>query len=265
MCYILNMNRIDKIVKKINDRAEIGIVLGSGFGNALPEITNVHEIEYHNLGIKYNKVEGHTRKFVFGDFNGKRVLIFNRLHFYESGNLDNLRLLYKIICKLGVKTLLMSTAAGAVNKNLNPADLVLVTDHINLTGQNPLIGNNPVKFLDLKNLYDKELLNIAEKIGESKGIKLNRGIHCQLTGPTYETPSEVKMLRLLGVDTVSMSPVLDAIEAYSLGIKILLIAGVTNKACDIENDSINHKEVLENAGAMSKNLKTLFEEIMLKL
>lgn len=259
------MDRIEEIVNQINDRAEIAIVLGSGFGGALPALRNVHEVTYTSVGIKYNHVEGHARKFVFGDFKDKRIVVFNRLHYYESGSLDNIRLLYKIIAKLGVKTILMSTAVGAVNKELKPTDLVLIHDHINLTGQNPLIGETPIRFIDLKNVYDAKLLNYAEEISLKHNLNLKKGVHCQLTGPTYETPSEIRMLRTLGVDTVSMSPVLDVIMAYSLNMKIFLIAGVTNNACDVDGEPITHEEVLKNGGIMSRKLKVLFEEIILKL
>ena len=259
------MDRVDKIVKKIKDRADIAIVLGSGFGDALPKLSNVHEVTYNSLGIKYNYVEGHSRKFVFGDFDNKRILVFNRLHYYESGNLDNIRLLYKIISKLGVKLILMSTASGAVNKSFKPTDIVLIHDHINLTGQNPLIAEKPIRFIDLKDVYDKEILEIAKKVSAEYSLELKEGVHAQLTGPTYETPAEIKMLRALGVDTVSMSPVLDVLQAYSLNMKVFLVAGVTNKAADIGEEPITHEEVLKNGKLMSAKLKTLFEEMLKRI
>ena len=265
LCYKYAMDRIDKIIKKISDKAEIGIVLGSGFSGALPKLENVHEITYKSLGIKYNHVEGHSRKFIFGNYNGKRLLIFNRLHFYESGNLDNIKLLYKIISKLGIKTVIMSTAVGAVNKTYSPTDLILIKDHINLTGQNPLIAESPIRFIDLKNVYDKNLIEIAKDIGEKNKLDLKIGVHCQLTGPTYETPAEVKMLRTLGVDTVSMSSVLDVLLAFSLGLNVLLIAGVTNKASDLASEPISHEEVLQNGKLMTEKLKVLIEETIKKL
>ena len=256
------MDKVDKIVKKINDRAEIAIVLGSGFSEAMPKLTNVNEIEYKKLGLNYVNVSGHSRKFIFGDYNNKRILIFNRLHFYESGSLEEIRKLYFILSKLGVKLILMTTAVGAVNNTLNPTDLVLINDHINLTGQNPLIGQNPINFLDMKNAYDKNIIKLATVISKKMGIELKTGVHCQLIGPTYETPAEIKMLRKIGVDTVSMSSALDVILAHSLNIKVLLLAGVTNKASDLAKAPITHEEVLTNGKKMSKKIGELFAEII---
>ena len=256
------MNRVDKIIKKLNEKVDIAIVLGSGFGEALQELTDKKEIPYEKLGIKFGDVSGHNRKLVFGTYNSKRILIFNRLHFYESGNFTEIRKLYEIISKLGVKLILMTTAVGAVNTNFKPTDLVLITDHINLTGQNPLIAQTPIKFLDMKNAYDKDIIKLALKLANKASIDLKTGVHCQLTGPTYETPAEIKMLRKIGVDTVSMSSAIDVILAHSLNIKVLLIAGVTNKARDLAKEPITHEEVLTNAKLMSKNIGILFNAVI---
>ena len=256
------MDRIKKILKKIDDSAEVAIVLGSGFGDAKPNLENIKEYAYEKLGIKYNVVSGHSRKLVFGDYKGKRILLFSRLHFYETGSMENIKLLYKVLSELGVKYVLMSTAVGGVNASYLPTDLVLIKDHINLTGQNPLIAETPIKFIDLKDVYDEELRNIAKIVAAKNNIILQEGVHCQLAGPTYETPAEVKMLRTMGVDTVSMSPVLDIIMAYSLGMKIMLVAGVSNRASDLIDEEITHEEVLKNGKVISKKMKVLFEGVL---
>ena len=251
------MDKILKTVKKINDSAEIGIVLGSGYRAAMPALTNVHEVDYLSCGIPYTKVEGHERKFIFGDYNGKRILIFSRLHYYETGTTEYINLLYKVISKLGVKTLISTTATGAVS-GVKVGDIMVVTDHKNLSGQCPLVGSKPIDFIELNDCYSPSLIKLVKKLAKKENIELKTGVHAQLIGPNYETPAEVKMLKILGVNTVSMSPILDMIMAKSLGMDILLLAGVGNEA----GSKTTHKEVLELAAAICGKVKVLLKDVL---
>ncbi|MDD4815842.1 MAG: purine-nucleoside phosphorylase [Clostridia bacterium] len=252
----------EKVAKKLkNFDAEIGIILGSGYEN-LVELENAKTVSYKSLGLDFCEVQGHTRQFVFGKFKGKKIVFISRLHFYESGSTENIFNLFKVLSLIGVKTILSTTAVGAVNAKFKEGDIMLVEDHINLTGNNPLIAKQPIKFVDLNNAYDKTIGNLALKTAEKLKIELLQGVHLQATGPTYETPAEVKFFEKIGADTVSMSTAFDCICAKYFDIKFASFAGITNKCLTPNSKPITHAEVLNVSKKICKKLSKLIQAIL---
>ena len=259
------MKEIEKILKKLKDfKPEIALILGSGFNSAI-SLENAVEFDYEKIGFKFQKIEGHNRKFVIGEYKGIKALIASRFHFYETGDANNILNLYKVLKELGVKTIVSTTAVGAINEEFNAGDLMLVKSHINLTGTNPLIGKFPVEFVDLSNAYDKTLRQYAIKSAKRLKIPLFEGVHLQVSGPSYETYAEVNAFRKLGADTVSMSSALDAICIASLGMKNITFAGVTNKAVKENDIPITHDEVVKNGQEIGKNFAKIIDNIWHKL
>lgn len=256
---------LDYAMKKIgNHKPKIAIILGSGFSDVIDcEVEDI--IKYKELGFEYVEVKGHKKQFVFGKFKGVEIVILSRFHYYETGSAENLKKLFKLLSLLGVKVIIATTATGGVNENFEAGDLMLVKDHINLTGYNPLIAQHPVKFVDLTRAYDRKYIDLIQKSAKKLNIDLKTGVHVQTSGPTYETPAEVKMYRLLGGDTVSMSLAYGCICARNLGIKYIAFAGVTNKAQTEDSKPLAHEEVLKVSKKISKVLKNIIEDIIPKL
>ncbi len=192
-----------------------------------------------------------------------------RIHFYEGYEMSDVVYPIKVLVNLGVKTLILTNAAGGVNKDFNPADLMIITDHINLMGKNPLIGPNDdevgPRFPDMTDLYTPELVELAENSAKKLGINIRKGVYMYFTGPSYETAAEVRMARILGADAVGMSTVPEAIVARHRGLKILGISTITNMSTGILDKPLDHAEVVEVgkivADKFTKLLKDIVEEI----
>jgi len=257
-----------KFIKdKIKDfKPEIGIILGSGLGDFADK--------HNKIGICYNeiphfhasKVEGHKGKLVFAEIEGKKVVMMQgRYHFYEGYDLAAVTHPIKVMKKLGVKTLIITNAAGAINKDFNPGDLMLIKDHINFMGTNPLIGKNDnslgVRFPDMSNVYNKDLRKLISEKAQALGIDLKEGIYVASTGPSYETPSEIKMFGILGADAVGMSTVPEAIVANYCGIKVVGISCLTNYAAGVSEQPLAHAEVIETAD----RVKAVFEKLLIEV
>lgn len=266
---------MDKTIKyireKINFEPEIGIVLGSGLGDFANSIEEKVEIAYKDIpGFPVSTVKGHDGKLIFGKINSKNVcLMKGRIHFYEGYEMSDVVYPIKVLVNLGVKTLILTNAAGGVNKDFNPADLMIITDHINLMGKNPLIGPNDdevgPRFPDMTDLYTPELVELAENSAKKLGIGIRKGVYMYFTGPSYETAAEVRMARILGADAVGMSTVPEAIVARHRGLKILGISTITNMSTGILDTPLDHAEVVEVgknvADKFTKLLKDIVEEI----
>lgn len=256
------MNSAEKIAKKLKGyNAEVGIILGSGYEN-LVELENAKTVSYKSLGLEFAEVEGHTRQFIFGEYKGKKIVLISRIHFYESGSTENIFKLFKVLSLIGIKTIISTTAVGGVNSQYKEADLMLIKSHINLTGDNPLIAKQPIKFIDLNNAYDKKLRDLVVKTATKLNIELLQGTHLQAMGPTYETPAEVVYYRTIGADTVSMSTAFDCICARYFDIKFVGFAGITNKASDVDAKPITHEEVLKISKKICKKLSKLIQVII---
>lgn len=255
------------IKEKIKDfKPEIGIILGSGLGDFADKHNKI-EICYNVIPhFHASKVEGHKGKLVFAEVEGKKVVMMQgRYHFYEGYDLSAVTHPVKVMKKLGVKTLIITNAAGAINKDFKPGDLMLIKDHINFMGTNPLIGKNEeslgVRFPDMSDVYNKKLRKLISEKAESIGIDLKEGVYLASTGPSYETPAEIKMFGLWGADAVGMSTVPEAIVANYCGIKVVGVSCLTNYAAGVSEQPLAHSEVIETAD----RVKTVFEKLLVEI
>ena len=266
---------MENTIKFINEKTdnfkpEAGIILGSGLGELADE--------YCDFAISYNDipnfikstVKGHKGRLVFAEINGKKVVMMQgRNHFYEGHTMSEITYPVKVMKKLGVKTLILTNAAGAVNESFHPSDLMIITDHINHMGSNPLIGANDdtlgERFPDMSEVYKKTLIDLAEKCAQKLGIEIQKGVYWANSGPCYETPAEIKMMRMLGADAVGMSTIPEAIVANYCGINILGISCITNSASSSNGTKLSHEEVIESANKAKTKFKSLILEVIKNL
>lgn len=244
---------VDYIKSQIKITPKVGLILGSGLGVLANEIENPIKISYHSIpNFPVSTVEGHEGQFVVGTLNGKEVIAMQgRFHFYEGYTQKQTTMPVLVMRGVGVETLLLTNAAGGVNETFKPGDLMLISDHINFSATNPLIGRNlesfGPRFPDMSQVYNRELIAGMEKEGADQGLKLRKGVYAYMTGPCYETPAEIKMVRKLGGDAVGMSTVPEAIVANHCGVKVVGISCITNMAAGILDQPLNHQEVMETA------------------
>ena len=246
---------------------EIGIILGSGLGELADEYCDI-AVSYSEIpNFIKSTVKGHKGRLVFADINGKKVVMMQgRNHFYEGHTMAEITYPVKVMKALGVKTLILTNAAGAVNESFKPSDLMIITDHINLMGTNPLIGANDdtlgERFPDMTEIYKKNLIKLAETCGESLGIKLQKGVYLANTGPSYETPAEIRMARLLGADAIGMSTVPEAIVANYCKLNVLGISCISNAASSHDGAALSHEEVIATTNQAKTTFKKLIVEIV---
>lgn len=261
----------DFIEEELPFLPEVGLILGSGLGvlaEALDDPTVIHYEEIPHFPL--STVEGHAGELVAGNLNGKRVIIMKgRFHLYEGYAPEIAVFPVRVMKALGVKTLLVTNAAGGVNTAFQAGDLMMIRDHLNLMYKNPLIGPNEqaigVRFPDMSEAYSKRLLNIAKEVGHSLGITLQEGVYAGLLGPSYETPAEIRMLRFLGADAVGMSTVPEVIVARHAGMDVLGISCISNMAAGILDQPLSHEEVMETTERVKENFLHLITGIISKL
>ena len=237
---------IDFIKDKISDfQPEVGIILGSGLGDFASEFSAV-SIPYSEIpGFESSTVKGHAGMLVFAEINGKKVVLMRgRYHFYEGHSMQTVVYPVKVMKKLGVKSIIITNAAGGINPSFEPGDLMLITDHINLMGTNPLIGLNDdtlgTRFPDMSEIYKTKLIKTAEAEAKKLDINIKKGVYAAFTGPSYETPAEIKMLSMMGADVVGMSTIPEAIVANYCGMNVLGISCVSNSAAGVQSTPLNH-------------------------
>ena len=263
---------VDFINKKIegelgNFIPEVGIVLGSGLGELADEYCSL-AIPYTEIpGFEASTVSGHKGRLVFAEINGKKtVMMQGRFHFYEGHPMQKVVYPIKVMKKLGVKTLIVTNAAGGVNPSFNPSDLMVITDHINLMGTNPLIGENDdsmgERFPDLSSVYTPELIDLTKKTAEKLGIDLQEGVYVAFTGPSYGTPAEIRMAGVLGADAVGMSTVPEAIIAAWAKMNVIGISCICNSAAGVSQVALSHADVIKAAGIAKGRFKILVKEII---
>lgn len=234
----------------IQAKPELGIILGSGLGELANYINDKIEIAYQEIPhFPISTVQGHSGKLVFGQLSSKYVMAFQgRFHYYEGYEMSEVTLPVRVMQSLGLKKMIVTNAAGGINENYRPGDLVIIKDHINLIGTNPLRGPNisnlGPRFSDMSEAYNREWRNIAGKVMEDMGIARREGVYAALCGPSYETPAEIKYLRSIGADLVGMSTVPEVIVANHGGMKVLGISCVTNMAAGILPQKLSHEEVI---------------------
>ena len=262
---------VEQIKNLINDfEPEIGIILGSGLGDLADEHCSI-AINYSEIvGFEASTVSGHKGRLVFAEINGKKIVMMQgRFHFYEGHSIQKVVFPIKVMKKLGVKTLIITNAAGGVNATFKPSDLMIITDHINYMGVNPLIGLNDndmgERFPDMSEVYSKEYVELTQRVGKKLGLNLQKGVYMALTGPSYETPAEVKMARIIGADAVGMSTVPEAIVASWAGIKVIGLSCICNSAAGVSTVGLSHEDVINAANVAKDNFKSLVKNIIKEL
>ncbi|MGJ8638976.1 MAG: purine-nucleoside phosphorylase [Opitutaceae bacterium] len=232
---------------------EIGLILGSGLGFfADDRIEVVGRLPYADIeGFPVSTVPGHAGQFVYGHLDGKRVICMQgRFHFYEGYSMQQVTMPIRLMSKIGVKTLFVTNAAGGINRSYVPGDFMLLSDHINFLGTNPLIGDKStegVQFPDMSAVYNTNLRGLIRTRAQMLGIDLKEGVYLATTGPSFETPAEIKMFATFGADAVGMSTVPEAIVARKLGLRVIGISCITNQAAGISPTELTHEEVSETA------------------
>ncbi|MEK3730834.1 MULTISPECIES: purine-nucleoside phosphorylase [Paenibacillus] len=241
------------IAQQTTIKPEIGLILGSGLGVLADLMEDTVSIAYTDIPhFPVSTVEGHEGELLLGNIQGRPVVMMKgRFHMYEGYGPEVTAFPVRVMKELGVKSLLVTNAAGGVNLSYQPGDLMLISDHLNLTGRNPLVGPNDsalgVRFPDMSEAYSRRLRQVAKEVAVSQGIVLREGVYAGLLGPTYETPAEIVMLRTLGADAVGMSTVSEVIVARHAGIEVLGISCISNMAAGILDQPLSHEEVMETA------------------
>lgn len=258
----------NKIKENIPDfQPEIGIVLGSGLGELADENCK-YAISYSDIpNFETSNVVGHKSRLVFANINGKNVIMMQgRFHYYEGHSIQKIVFPVKIMRKLGVKTLILTNSAGGINPALNPSDLMIITDHINNMGVNPLIGENDnemgERFPDMSEVYSQRLVNLTTLAAQKLGIDIQDGVYMAMSGPTYETPAEVRMARAMGADAIGMSTVPEAIIAKWAGMDVLGISCISNAAAGVTSAKLSHEEVIRAANITKDKFKMLVKEVL---
>ena len=257
---------VEYIIRKTGAQPEAGIVLGSGLSSFTSEVEIEHEIAYEDIPhFPVSTVEGHKGKLIFGRLSGKQVVVMaGRFHYYEGYSAEELVFPVRVMKLLGVKTLLLSNAAGSVNPQYKVGDLMVINDHISFFTTNPLIGKNIAqfgpRFPDMNETYDRSLIAKAMAIGITHGFDLNEGVYVAVTGPTFETKAEYRFIELIGGDVVGMSTVPEAIVARHMDMKVFAVSVVTDLG--MQNHAVSHEEVLEAAKNAEPKMATLFRELV---
>jgi purine-nucleoside phosphorylase len=261
-----NPKTADAHLKKISPlRPTLAIVLGSGFHDALTELRVDKKISYAKIpGFPKPTVSGHAGELYFGHLGRTPVLVLSgRAHFYEGHDMERVTFATRTLAAFGITDLLLTNAAGGINKNFRPGDFMVLTDHINFMGANPLRGAvipGLPRFVDLTETYDKKLRELLFRAGKISKLKLQRGVYLAVSGPSYETPAEIRGFAKLGADAVGMSTVPEAIAARQCGLKVAGISCVTNLAAGISKEKLSHAEVLETA----EKVKVLAAQLLKK-
>ena len=244
---------------------EIGIVLGSGLNDFADRIDNPIVLAYNDIPhMESGWVSDHRGELVYGEYNGKKIVIMaGRFHYYESRNMDKAAYPTRVMIGLGIKRLILTNAAGCVNQDFGAGHLMLISDHINLSGDNPLIGKNidefGPRFPDMTYTYSRKLREELKKRAAAEGIELDEGVYCMMSGPSFETPAEIRMLRTVGADAVGMSTVPEAIVANHAGVEIIGISFLSNMAAGVLDKPLSGEEVTEAAEAIQESFSKVLD------
>lgn len=256
--------KLSKLPTELTDfKPEVGLILGSGLGFfADDQIEIVGHLTYAEIeGFPVSKVPGHAGQFVWGHLEGRRVLCMQgRFHFYEGYRMEQLTLPIRMMQQLGVQTLFLTNAAGGINPCYVSGDFMLIEDHINFLGTNPLIGtvvDVGARFPDMTEVYDKALRQKIREWAQRQGMRLQEGNYLATTGPSFETPAEIRAFATLGADAVGMSTVPEAIVARQLGLRVIGISCITNAAAGISSGPLSHEEVTETADSVRQEFTAL--------
>lgn len=284
MSYEMAAEAADFIKQRFPDEVRTAIVLGSGLGAFADSIEEAIRIPYEEIpGFARSTVQGHAGQLVLGRVDGVAVAVQQgRFHFYEGYDMEQVMLPVRMFAVMGVKNVILTNAAGSLNSDMIPGSLMIISDHLNCLGVNPLRGPNDERFgprfPDMTEVYDREFQQIAHEEAESiarerfdKGLDeelidfVHRGVYCALSGPTYETPAEIRMYRLLGADAVGMSTVPEAIAARHSGTKVLGISCITNFAAGMTEGEIDHSEVMDTGVRVADVFGELLRRVLLRI
>ncbi|WP_055667715.1 purine-nucleoside phosphorylase [Desnuesiella massiliensis] len=256
------------IVSKYNCKIDVALVLGSGLGSIVNDIENKIIIPYKDIPhFPESTVKGHAGEMIIGDLANKKVIAMNgRFHYYEGYSMELVTFPIRVFKALGINNLIVTNAAGGMNPNFEPGDLMIINDHINMMGDNPLRGNNfqelGPRFPDMSSAYNKELIKIANTCAKNLNINIQNGVYIPVSGPNYETPAELRMLRIIGGDAVGMSTVPEVIVANHMSMKVLGISCITDMALADNLEPLDHLKVVETANKAMKKFVTLVKEII---
>jgi len=259
------------LLEKITEKPAIGIILGTGLGELGQEINVKEEFHYQDIpNFPTSTVKGHQGKLLFGTLNEKNVVAMQgRFHFYEGYSMKELTFPIRVMNFLGVKSLILSNAAGGLNSEFEIGDIMFITDHINLIPDNPLIGKNEEelgpRFTDMSEVYNEKYIREAKKIARHHHIRFQTGVYAAVSGPTFETPAEYRYIRTIGADAVGMSTIPEAIVARHMGMNVFAISLITDLGVEGKIVEISHEEVLEAAAAAEPSARKIIKDLILKL
>ena len=260
--------QIEAAARTIRERvgeAEIGVILGSGLGDYAQAIEDAKYIDYKDIpGFPVSTAPGHAGRWWTGTLHGKRVCMMQgRFHAYEGYDLSEVTMPVRVMALLGVKTLIVTNAAGGVNLDFTPGDLMILTDCINFSGKNPLTGPNldqfGPRFPDMSRCYDRELIALCQQQADRLGIPVRQGVYMWFNGPCYETPAEIRLARVCGADAVGMSTVPETIVARHCGLRVLGVSCITNMAAGVTDAALNHQEVMDVANRTKAAFRGLLD------
>ncbi|MEZ0537348.1 purine-nucleoside phosphorylase [Caldicellulosiruptoraceae bacterium PP1] len=268
----MSIEKVKESVEYLKDKIpfvpDVAIVLGSGLGDFVSAVSDKVVIPYKDIpNFPVSTVKGHQGNLVFGTIKDKKVVLFQgRVHLYEGYSIYDVVFGIRTIGLLGVKNLIVTNAAGGINTGFVPGDLMVIKDHLNLSGENPAIGEEfsefGNRFFDMTYAYDRELIDIIKDVYKKNGIDYREGVYAFLKGPSYETPSEIKMLRIMGADAVGMSTVPEVIAARQMGIRVCGISCITNMAAGILDRKLTHQEVIEVSNMVKEKFTKLVSDII---
>lgn len=266
---------IEKAVKAVRDHSgivpETGIILGSGLGDLVKEIDIDAEISYEEIpGFPLSTVEFHAGKFILGTLRGKKVAAMQgRFHVYEGYSQKHITFPIRVMKYLGAGTLIISNVSGGLNPSFERGDIMILNDHINLLGDNPLIGPNDdsigPRYPDMFNTYDPDLIKMVEQIANSENIEVKQGVYASMTGPSLETRAEYKMLRVIGADAVGMSTVPEVIVGVHMGMRILALSVITDMCIPEKLEPVDISEIIQTAGEAEPKLTKLISRVIEEL
>jgi purine-nucleoside phosphorylase len=251
--------------------ASTAVVLGSGLGGFADRLTNVVSVGYDELpGWPRPTVSGHAGRLIAGDIGSTRVLVLSgRVHFYEGRAAEEVTFATRVLARAGVRQLILTNAAGGINPSLKRGTLMVIDDHINFMGINPLVGPNDARFgprfPDMSEVYSRRLRTLIDDVSQATGVPVAHGVYLAVSGPSYETPAEIRAFRTLGADAVGMSTVPEAIVARHMGLEVAAISCIANPAAGVEDALLSEQDVLETAATVAPSFARLMEGIVVRL
>jgi purine-nucleoside phosphorylase len=275
MTIFVTLQQIDEaadfIRERTSNRPRVGMILGSGLNALADSVSNPEMIPYGEIpNWPVSTVHGHAGRLVIGELEGQTVFVMQgRIHFYEGYSMSQITLPVRVMLRLGLEMMFVTNAAGGVNPDFVPGDVMLITDHLNLvgmTGANPLMGPNidelGPRFPDMSQAYDRQLMDIARQIASKKGITLREGIYCALSGPSFEGPADLRFLHLAGTDAVGMSTVPEVIVARHGGLRVMGLSGISNKA-NLDGSTVTtHEEVIEAGKIITPKMEKIIRGVL---